>query len=302
MSNVKNQSGSLGEFTALTLAPPANQMAEEARKTRTEYRNHKAWVEIFDIHWNAAHLGVHAFVCLSATICSFIFGWDMYSGFVANVLGREEAPCLAISLVSCFLSGFAIFTSLFATRAFSAKMQEWILQQESRSGDHELIRQHRMETAHSQDQLKFAAMLLLSCSVILLITWQRYVWLLQEVDGDSAQIDYAELLVPFASYLFEVISGEMAILWVERRIRGWKVQNCFSQFKQRVAQTAMFDKKVAFHWHTAIREGEHLLMLADVRHCLYRAKYRSTDDDSYVDEYPDTSLPVPTFPEMPVGN
>lgn len=302
MTTLKNQSVQLGEFTALTLAPPANRSAEQARHHRTKYRNVKAWLEIFDNYWESVHLEVYAFVCIAAMICSFIFGWDMYSGFVSSVLGLEEAPLLAVIFVSCLLSGFAIFTSIYATRAYSRKMQGWILMQESRMGDHSLVHQHRMEAVRSQDRLKFATMLFLSIAVILLITWQRYVYLYELADGDASQIDYAVLLMPFASYIFEVISGEIAILWLQRYFRNRQMKNYFQQYKKLVAETGDLDKKVAFHWHTAIREGESLLMLADVRHCIYRAKYRSTDDDNYVDECPDTSLPVSNIPEILVEN
>ncbi len=299
---MKKLSVQLGEFTALVLAPPASQTAQQARILRSKYLNIKAWLEKFDACWGSMHLEMYAFICVSAMICSFIFGWDMYSGFVSSVLGLEEPPLPAVIFVSFLLSGFAIFTSIYATRAYSPKMQKWVFLQESQMGDHGLIRQHRMEVQLSQDRLKFATMLFLSFAVIVLITWQRYVYLYELAGGDTSKIDYAVLLMPFASYIFEVITGEIAILWLVRYYRNRQMKTYFQQFKKLVAETGDLDKKVTFHWHTAIREGEALIMLADVRHCLYRAKYRSTDDDSYVDECHDTTLSVSSIPEIPVEN
>lgn len=274
----------LGEFTT-KIASQASEFVAQTRLYRDKYFKSKAWLERFDKHWGESNLGLSAIACGSATVASLALGWDMYDSVLTDLFftGEETAPWYAVVGLSLFLSSFSLITGVVGARAFNGKYREWLHLQEVGAGALEEASRHSMKQEHAKDHAKFAGMLLLTFLVIMLIVWQRYVWLSVE-KGESSFLDFLLLGLPLATFIFEVISSEGALLWLRRNLQEYQMDQYYKEFKKMQSQTAELDKQVAMQWRKAIREGESLMLLADVKCALHRSKFRSTDDENYSNE------------------
>jgi len=288
MKTSQIQSVPLGAFVAHTLAPQANDLAGQARMFKETYYAGRAWIERFDQHWKERHLAIYFICCAGGAIASFFLGLEMYSTILTDAYfktSEEGAPLAAVMLISLFFTSLSLYTGHLAARVFNGRYCEWLEKNELLGGEPLAVIHYQMEQERAGAHLKFAAMILFTFGISVMITYQRFVYL-----NTAGMLEFAMLLLPIVTYIVEVITGEMAVLFLRRIYCKWELDRVRRRFKTRMLQTAALDKQVATGWRDAIRNGESPQMLADVRQCIYRTKNRGTDHDDYVDICPESSI------------
>lgn len=280
----------VGEFVAHTLAPQANQLAGQARMLQETYHAGRAWIERFDQHWQERHLAIYFICCAGGAIASFFLGIEMYHTILTDSYfktSEEGAPLAAVMLISLFFTSLSLYTGHLAARVFNGRYCEWLEKNELLGGAPLAVIRYQMDQERTDAHLKFAAMILFTFGVSVMITYQRFVYM-----NSASILQFAMLLLPIVTYIVEVITGEMAVLFLRRIYCKWEKEHVYRRFKALMLQTAALDKKVASGWRDAIRNGESPQILADVRQCIYRTKNRGTDHDDYVDICPESSFAV----------
>ena len=280
---------SVQEFITTILAPQANDFASQARFHRACYQQKKAWIVQFDAHWVESNLGLFALGCLLSSISSFVLGKEMNQSVLSDLFykGTGEAPLFAVAGFSGLLTVAALLTSYFAMPVFSEKYRNWLIMSEVSSGTQLEISRFHSEKRAVKSLVSFIAVATVTFSTIVLLACQRYLWQSAE-SGDDSVVNFALLLLTAVSFLFEVVAGEFAFLWVRRYLAVNRMEYHFAQYKYFIAQTADMDKKVALLWKSQMPLETSPLLLGDVLQCLRRASERSSDQDDYAEPFPTT--------------
>lgn len=240
-----------------------------------------------------APIVLHNWLFLLFFIVDILVSWEIFRVLIeyTNMITQPGWKNVAILLLCLLINAWAVATAHFIGKGWSKEILDW------ERWNYVFIKRHdlpatSLDALMHKEKIRARWLAIISGTVLLVVigfvTRLRFVLMSEGLDPMDISTNFGNivmLILPFCIIIGELFTGDYvwySVRWLQARIRRWWHQRRFAEFKE---QCGILDLEAVQQSANAKRRNLPIEISGDMERSHLRVKYRSQQDNDYLDPY-----------------